>query len=144
MIHVEAAEVSNYREGIILVTFFPGVGVDVSQAEEVIETVLHLARGKRHGNLVDARKLMFITGEARARFARQSPSCLTSTALVVGSAIQKTMGNLYLTVARPKTPTRICSSLEEGVRFITEQNRATVRLPAEELSSAPSFARRRP
>ncbi len=136
-VRVEAAEVSNYSEGIVLVRFLPNVGLELSHAEEIIAAVLRVAEDKLHGNLVDARELLFMTNEARARFGRQSPPTLSATAILVGSSVQRTLGNIYLSVARPTNPTKLFSETRDAVSYLREQNERARHLRHRPLSSAP-------
>ncbi len=125
MILVEGAEIFRHSEGIVQIRFRPQVGIELNHAEEIIQAVLEVAGGKRHGNLVDATRLMFMSTEARQRFGRQSPHTLTGTAIVVRSTLQRTLGNLYLTVSRPANPTKLFATLSDGVSWLHTRNAET-------------------
>lgn len=136
MMSVQGAEVSRHSEGIVLIRFKPQVGIELEHAEEIIGAVLRVAGDKLHGNLVDATELMFMSTEARQRFGRQSPASLSGTAIVVNSPLQRTLGNLYLTIARPANPTRLFSSISDGVSWIHSLN-AEASVKANTRSSLP-------
>lgn len=136
MVSVQGAEISHHSDGIVLIRFQPQVGIELEHAEQIIEAVVRVAGDRLHGNLVDATELMFMSTEARQRFGRQSPSSLSGTAIVVSSTLQRTLGNLYLTIARPTNPTRLFSSLSDGISWIHGLN-AEARVKLRSRSSLP-------
>ena len=140
LIRVEAAEISNHSEGVVLIRFLPSVGVDVAQAREIIDVVIRISEGKLHGNLADARELLFMTNEARMTMSRQSPSSLSSTGILVASSVQRALSNLYLSVARPTNPTKLFATEAEAVAFIRSHNEAASEHGLRRLSSAPPRA----
>jgi hypothetical protein len=134
MVQLEAAEVSRHSPGIVLIRFRPNVGVEAHHVPDIVKSVGAASNGNLHGNLVDATHLMFMSSEARQAFGAQSPDSLSGTAIVVTSALQRTMGNLYLSVARPQNPTRIFSSEPDAVAWLRQRNEERLKQGSSTLS----------
>lgn len=105
------------------IRFRSGIGVEPDHAEQIIQAAKRVASGARHGNLVDARELTYMSSEARQVFARQDATNVSGIAVLVRSSLQRTMGNVYLSVARPRLRTRLFSDESEATAWLQEQNR---------------------
>ncbi|GEM_PF-1578977 len=123
MIRVQAAEVHRHSHDIVAIRFLPKVSVEVEHARELIDAVLRIAEGRRHGNLVNVTELMFMSSEAHAVFSKQSPSALSGTAVIISSGVQRVLGNLYLSVARPTNPTKLFTKEQEALVWLRNLTR---------------------
>jgi hypothetical protein len=138
VVKIDGAEIGyDERDDFVVVRFTPEIGIELEHAERIIAGVLEAAAGRLHGNLVDARGLLFMSGEARARFARQSPVALSGTAIVVESKVQRMLANLYLSVARPGNTTRLFDDEVSARKWLAERNHEARR----RRSSAPPASR---
>jgi hypothetical protein len=121
-IRTEAAEVSLQDAGILVIRFQDGVGLEPSHVPGVVAAARRLAGSQVHGNLVDIRGLLYIEQEAREAFAAQSSPCLSGIAILLSSGLHRTLANLYLSVSRPRIPTRMFTSRDEAVRWLLTMN----------------------
>lgn len=117
-----AATVSLHEEGIVCIALREGVDIEPRHVDEITAAASSLSQGKRHGNLVDARKLRYLSKETRDVFARQERTSVSAIALLLESSLQRTLGNLYLNVSHPTIPTRIFTDERLAVLWLREQN----------------------
>jgi anti-anti-sigma regulatory factor len=115
------AELALVTESVLRVRFRPGVSVDAAAAQEIAELGLRMVAGRAHAVLVDARQLAFIDQRARDVLAGQSDPSLVAVALVVESTLQRTMGNIYLAVSRPRRVTRLFTLEGAALRWLEER-----------------------
>jgi hypothetical protein len=122
MSETSAATVSLYEPGIVFIRFREGVDVEPHHAEEIVAAAAQVANGQRHGNIVDVRKLRYMSKQSRDVFARQQRSTVSAVAVVVDSSLQSALGNLYLNVSRPRICTRLFSDEHHAVVWLRQQN----------------------
>ncbi len=118
MVETRAAEISTYQEGIVLIRIRDGARLEADEALEIVEATTGMVGREQHGNLVDARGMLYISREARQVLARQDRTSLCGVAILVASTLQRTMANLYLGVARPAVPTRMFGNEHEAVAWL--------------------------
>lgn len=121
------AEVSLLKPGILLVRFREEVTVEVSHAEQIIAAGKQLVAGEVHANVIDARTVRYMSNSARERFAQQNGQGLIAVAIVVSSALQRTMANLYLMVGKPKCPTQVFTRYDLALHWLEQQLRNPAR-----------------
>jgi hypothetical protein len=106
---------------VLTARFHDGAQVELADARENLEACAALAQGRRVGVLVDLRPLRSQSAEARAHFAGPEAGRIArGLALLIGSPLSRVLGNFYLRFNRPGFPTRLFSSEDEGLRWLTE------------------------
>jgi len=101
--------------GLITARFLPGAEVSGDDARENLAITAGLVAGGRAPVLVDLRALKSQSPEARAVLAGPAAARVSrAVALLIGSPLSRVLGNFYLRVNRPETPTRLFSSEEEA------------------------------
>ncbi|MFC1642190.1 hypothetical protein ACFL5O_05800 [Myxococcota bacterium] len=116
------AEILPNGDGIVLIRFREGIAVDTLEAREIVAATQRVAGTTAHGNLVDARTLTHISKGACEVFACQNRRSVSGVAVLAGSSLQRTMANLYLSVARPKIPTRRFTTERAAADWLHAQN----------------------
>ena len=122
MLETSTARVSLFEPGIVLIEFREGVAVELQHAAEIIAAAAKLSRGMRHGNIVDVRKLRYMSKDSRDLFARQESSTVSAVAVLAKSSLQRSLGNVYLSVSRPRIPSRLFSNEHDAAAWIRAQN----------------------
>ena len=97
--------------------------VTIEDAREVIRASETLIQGKQRPVLSDITKLRSISREARSITSRTAVERYTAAAIVVGSPISRAIGNFFIGLHKPAIPTRLFSSVEEGLAWLREQSR---------------------
>ncbi len=88
-------------------------------AQHMIATRLEGCNDESFPFLADVRKVKTITKEARSAFAegdgiKLMPAC----ALLVDSPVNRLLGNFFLSVSKPKVPTKLFTSKEEAMTWL--------------------------
>lgn len=99
-------------EGILLCTVTPGAVIEEADADEGVAALIEVSNGKVWPLLVDIRALKSINRGARKRFGEARVS--SAVALVVGSPLNRAVGNFFLGLNRPVVPARLFNSIDEG------------------------------
>lgn len=121
------ADVSLLKPGILLVRFHHDARVEASHAEEIIATGQRLTGGDIHCNVIDARAVRYLSNAARERFGQQAGHGLIAVAIVVSTALQRTMANLYVMVGKPQCTTEVFTKYDAALHWIEQQLRNPAR-----------------
>jgi len=92
---------------ILYIRFLPNKTIDQLDASDIIKAASRLSGDTVHANLVDARSLFYMTDSAKKYFAQTDRTTLVASAILTKSLLQISMANIYLTVFRPKIPTKM-------------------------------------
>jgi hypothetical protein len=93
-------------DGIVQVVWAPRAAVVVEDATAALEAMAQLTGGRRSPLLVDMRDTGPQDRATRAEWARRG-DLQSAVALIVGTPLSRMMGNLFINVNRPPTPTRL-------------------------------------
>ena len=100
--------------------------VSIEIAHKMIAARLEACGEKNFPFLANVTKVKNITKEARAAFAggdgvKKMPAC----ALLVGSPVNRLLGNFFLSVSKPIVPTKLFTNMNEAetwlAKFIAEK-----------------------
>ena len=89
------------------IVFKSKISIDLGVAEEISEATRNLVGDQPHGNIVDTRKGMFITSDARKHFAEQSSEGIVGIAILINSKMQSGLANLYFKFTKRKVENKI-------------------------------------
>lgn len=108
------------EDGIMVIQFLVDKFL-LEHAQLVVHTRIAASNGKSYPLLVDARKVSSITKEARDYFATDEGSELVNaSALLLGSAVNKFLGNFFLQISKPKIPLRLFTDYEEAKSWLKQ------------------------
>lgn len=99
-------------------TWVDGATACLVDAEESLAAVEALAGSRRLPLLVDMRGLKTLDRAARSRFSETD--AITRLAFVVESPLSRVLANFFLAVSRPSWPTRMFTSEDEAVAWLTD------------------------
>jgi hypothetical protein len=86
--------------------YFKGSSIELDGAKKMIEERLTLSEGKSYPCLVDTTLVKTITKDARDAFA-------------IGSPVNRLLGNFFLSVSKPGVPTRLFTSKEDALVWLS-------------------------
>lgn len=96
-----------------------GVEQSVEDADENLRVVTEARPSQPCGLVVDIRHSAPLSAEVRHRYHAERISGFCGFALVVAAnPLGRTMGNLYLRIAKPTIPTRMFSDFDEAVEWL--------------------------
>ena len=101
------ATVDIEEEGIIRIKILPNASIDVDAARDIVNGAGEIAGPYIHANLMDIRKMVFMSREARAYLGKQDKDIVVAVAILMNSAFHNALANLYMTVTRPRIPTKV-------------------------------------
>jgi hypothetical protein len=109
------------EDGILHFEILPGSTVGLEDAVESIQAGALLCRGVKRPTLIDIRNIRAIQHEARQYYAGpETANVEKAAALLIGSFIGRVIGNFFLGLNKPLTPTRLFTSEEEAVQWLKE------------------------
>jgi hypothetical protein len=90
-------------------------------AKEVVALRKNLTKGVSYLSLVYITHIKVVTKEARKYLANHANEELLKLAIITNSGFSKILGNIFLTIDRPKTPTRLFTNKEEAFVWLKKE-----------------------
>ena len=91
----------------------------VKETKEVFSAIAWVSKGKKHPFLSDIRKVKSTDRESRVFFAGEEVAkSISAMGLLVGSAVTKIIGNIFLGFNKPKYPVRVFTSESEAIEWL--------------------------
>ena len=106
------------EDGILWHRLDDGITVTADDATAVREAVLGLTGGEPIRALVDISGVGFADRKARDAFGSEWDANEIATAVVVGSAVSRTLGNLWLQLSKPARPVRLFSDHASALDWV--------------------------
>jgi hypothetical protein len=104
-------------DGIVEIRWVPGTTALLEDATAALEALAQLAGGRRSRLLVDMRDTGSQDRPTRAEWARRG-DLLSAVALIVGTPLSRLVGNLFINMSRPSTPTRLFDDEASAVAWL--------------------------
>ena len=104
-------------DGIVEIRWVPGTTALLEDATAALEALAQLAGGRRSRLLVDMRDTGSQDRPTRAEWARRG-DLLSAVALIVGTPLSRLVGNLFINMSRPPTPTRLFDNEASAVAWL--------------------------
>lgn len=108
------------EEGIMWEVENPGSEHHIADARENVAANATVGQGRRPPLLVDMSQAKLIKREARAFYSREAPRVACAVALVVGSPLNRMIGNFFLGLNRPTIPVRLFSSTADAAAWLRQ------------------------
>lgn len=121
---VETPYITMWMEGDILcATYKDNLHIDLDIARQVVDDRLTYSQDKSFYCYVDMRGIRSITREARQHLAERGSDQVTAGALLVESILNKTLGNIFLLVDKPRVPIRMFTKKAEAIDWLKQKQR---------------------
>lgn len=108
------------EEGIVFIVFIDKLDMTMERAQSAVAARLSLCEGISYPLLIDMRGIKSVTREAREYLAGEGARLVKAGALIVGSPLNKALGNIFLWVNKPKVPTRLFTDEKEAKEWLKE------------------------
>jgi hypothetical protein len=95
------------QEGFLCGRYADDLHLSYDAAVSVVESRIFFAKGLSYPLLVDMRGIKSTTKEARQYLATVGATLVKAGALITGSAINRTLGNIFLTIDKPAVPVKL-------------------------------------
>ena len=107
------------QNGLIYAKIHAGAEQTLDDAKENLDVATKMAGGKICPVLIDIRAMKSISSEAREYYAGDKASqVLLACALLIGNPISKLIGNFFLTLHKPRMPTRLFTDEETALEWL--------------------------
>jgi hypothetical protein len=103
---------------ILRIEILEGAEIELSDALQNYEATKILTKNDKYLILVDGRTSLSVSREARGFAAQSKNDGCTACAFIITSTANKLIGNFYINVNKPNTPTRIFSSEEKAIEWL--------------------------
>ena len=95
--------------------------IDMDAALKITFAVNNLTKDLVHVNLVDIRKMSFMSSDARKHFGSQDKSTVKAVAIIINSKLHTPIVNLYLKFSRPSLPTKMFDNEDDARSWLNEK-----------------------
>ena len=93
--------------GLLCARYADDLHLSLEVAVFVVESRIFFAKGKSYPVLVDMRGIKSTTRAARQHLATIGATLVKAGALITGSTINRTLGNIFLTIDKPAVPVKL-------------------------------------
>ena len=104
-------------DGIVQLAWVPRADVLLEDAVAAFAALAQLTGGRGRPLLVDLRDIGQLARPARLEFARRYDT-VSAVALVVGTPLSRIIGNLFMSMNKPLTPTRLFDKEAPAVAWL--------------------------
>ena len=109
-------------DSIIRITPKLDVDLEVEDVKEMREMLVRLSKGNKYCVLLDATERFNVSADARALIAGKEFSFdRIATAFIITSLANMLVGNFFIKVNKPYTPTKIFSSEENALSWLKSE-----------------------
>jgi hypothetical protein len=106
------------EDGILTGMYKKDVVIGLEAAKEIVALRKKFTLGVAYPALAYIKYVKTISKEAREYFADEGTDLLVKLALVTDSGFSKILGNIFLELDKPLTPTRMFTNKEEAVEWL--------------------------
>lgn len=116
---IQTQSVTIWKEdGILFCKYIKGLHVTLEIAKQSVETRFSLQKGEICRLLVDMRGIKSVTREAREYLGTVGASRMKAGALIVGSFLNSSIGNVFLLFEKPPVPVKLFRNREKAVEWL--------------------------
>jgi len=109
------------EDGIVHAVTKPGAEMTLADAREQIAAIGKIGRGKGLPLLVDFKNIKSQDRGARTYFAgEEAAKAVTACAILLSSPLSRVIGNFYMGLNKPVTPTKLFTSESKAIEWLEE------------------------
>lgn len=106
------------ENGILYGTFAHDLHLSLDIAKSSVEARIFLSKGQSYPLVVDMRGIKSTTRDARRYMATMGTTLVKACALITGSALNRAIGNVFLSIDRPSVPSRLFTDEEKAREWL--------------------------
>lgn len=108
------------EDGILFGKYAENLFIDLEIAKQVVHERIKFSKGISYPVIIDMKGVRSANKQAREYLATEGAKYVTAGALVVDSAVTRTLGNIFLTVNKPPLPTKLFTNEAEAKEWIKQ------------------------
>ena len=118
---LETAYMKIWKEdGILYSVYSENLNINIEIAKNCVETRIAYSQGISYPVLIDMKGVKSVTKEARDYLADEGARLIKGGALIVESALNKMLGNLFLRINKPKIPVKLFTDEKEAKEWLQQ------------------------
>lgn len=106
------------EENIMCCKYADDLHVSLEVAKSCVEGRIFFSKGKSSVLLIDMRGIKSITRDARDYMASVGAILVIAGALITGSQLNRTIGNIFLTIDKPPVPTKLFTNEQKARQWL--------------------------
>ncbi|HSZ25769.1 MAG TPA: hypothetical protein VK766_08635 [Cytophagaceae bacterium] len=106
------------RGHYIYVRYKPNTLLDLDAAKKILQDAVDFSGDKIYPALTDIREMPAHSKEVRDYFAIEGSETTFANAIIVSSSFSRILANFFLTLNKPKIPTRIFSDSAKAAKWL--------------------------
>ena len=115
----EYADMS-FENGIFILTYKPLNLLDLTIAKKMVKDRLAFKEGQSYPSLFDIREVKSTSKEARDYMANEGSDLVKASALLINSSVTKMIGNFFISVSKPKSPTKLFTDKNKSIAWLQQ------------------------
>ena len=106
------------EDDIMCCKYSSNLHMSLAVAKSCVEARLLFSKGKSYALLVDMRGIKSTNTEARKYMASQGTEHVKAGALITGSPMNRTIGNIFLTIDKPPIPIKLFTDEQKARQWL--------------------------
>lgn len=106
------------QDGILCARYAPDLHVSIDVARIVVEARIFFSKGQSYPLWVDMKGIKSTTREARTYLASVGATLVTAAALITGSPVNRTIGNIFLKIDKPPVPLKLFTDEQKAMEWV--------------------------
>lgn len=116
---------SNYvtmwmEENMLCARYADNLNMTLEIAKSCVGARVFFSKGESYALLIDMKGIKSVTPEARKYMASFGTLMVKAGALITGSALNRTLGNIFLAIDKPPVPTKLFTSEEKAREWLQQ------------------------
>lgn len=107
-------------DGILIASYTKGLHMDLNKAKEAVQARLDYQGDILIPCCVDTTGIISTTKEAREYLGKEGSKGVAVAGLLSNSPFTRTIGNFYLKVTKPTTPTKLFKTQDKALEWLKE------------------------
>lgn len=117
----ENPHVSMWLDGeIMCARYAKNLHMTLDVAKSCVGARLFFSKGKSYALLIDMTGIKSVTAEARKYMATVGITWVKAGALITGSPLSRTVGNIFLAIEKPSVPTKLFTDEQKARQWLTQ------------------------
>ena len=108
------------EDEILRATFSENLEMNLDIAKHCVNERIKFSKGKNYLCLIDMRNLKSVTKEARDYMGTEGAKLIIAGALLIGSALTRMLGNIFLLLNKPLVPSKLFTNEKEAKEWLMQ------------------------
>ena len=107
-------------ENMLFCVFANKLDMDIEIAKHCVQARIKFSEGVSYPCLIDMKGMRSVTKAAREYMAKEGAMHMKAGALLIGSTLTKTIGNIFLMINKPEVPAKLFTDEKEAKEWLKQ------------------------